>query len=261
MDIASLVVCLDDSRRSHQLIAVAVSLAAAFRASLLALHIDVASPDDPSAGSDVIRRAFLGAIDDAPIDGLWRSTHDDVGRNFPREARAGDIVIVGQAGWGLTAGDRMHHLGSCLLRVGRPVLVIPEHGWIRHRPGDHVLVAWNGSRESTRALRDALPLLRRAASVLLVEFGEGRSSQSSVRVPVQDTLPWLARHGVAARSVTRALGANDDAGEAILSYAADAGADLIASGAYGHGPHREAVFGGVTRTLLRSMTMPVLFSH
>lgn len=258
MDIVSLVVCLDDSRRSHHLIAVAVSLAAAYRASLLALHVDIASPDDSSAGSDVIRRAFLGAIDDAPIEGRWRASHRD---NVSREARAGDIVIVGQAGWGAAASDRLHRLGGCLLRVGRPVLVIPEHGWIRHRPGDHVLVAWNGSRESTRALRDALPLLRRAASVRLVEFGEGRSSRSSGRVPVQDMLPWLARHGVDARSFTRALGPDEDAGEAVLSYAADAGADLIVSGAYGHGPHREAVFGGVTRTLLRSMTVPVLFSH
>lgn len=261
MNIANVVVCLDDSRRSHQLIAVAVRLATEFQAYLLALHTGRTAQDAEPAASDVVRRAFLGAVEDAPIEGSWRPSSGDAGRRLLHEGRAGDLVIVGQSGWELPFGDSLHQLGNCMLSVGRPMLVVPDHGWIHHRPGNRILVAWNGSRESARALRDALPLLSRAESVELVECQEQHSALPMERVPVTDTLPWLARHGVAARCSTRALGTDHDAGEAILSYAADTSSDLIVSGAYGHRMQREAIFGGVTRTLLRSMTMPVLFSH
>jgi nucleotide-binding universal stress UspA family protein len=46
-----------------------------------------------------------------------------------------------------------------------------------------------------------------------------------------------------------------------LSRAADLGADLIVMGAYGHSRVREMLFGGATRSVLRSMTVPVLMSH
>lgn len=317
MDLASILVYLDSSRRSHQHIAVSVVLASAFDAHVHALHADPATPHDgPSSDAEVVRRAFLGVIEDAPVEGSWHATHGDPAQRLVHESRAVDLLVLGQHTFLGKEGDNLAALGSCILAAGRPVLVIPAHGWIRERPGRAVLVAWNGSRESTRALRDSLPLLRRAGSVQLVHFREHSArnryadhqpahhethptthyethhethteahteahrqashergfadpapgpADNGTRVTqgtsVQYALAWLARHGVTARALTCALGAGQDAGDAILSHASDTGADLIVSGAYGHGPWREAVFGGVTRTLLRAMTVPVLFSH
>lgn len=324
MDLASILVYLDSSRRSHQHIAVSVVLASAFDAHVHALHADPATQHDcPSPDAEIVRRAFLGVIEDAPIEGSWHATHGDPVQRLVHESRAVDLLVLGQHTFLGKEGDNLPALGSCILAAGRPVLVIPAHGWIRERPGRKVLVAWNGSRESTRALRDSLPLLRRASSVELVHFREhgtrnphadhqpmhhqthhethqrvrheahqeahqephqephreARRERGAVGaspghadpdtcvahdthdIPAQYALAWLARHGVTARALTCALGAGQDAGDAILSHASDTEADLIVSGAYGHGPWREAVFGGVTRTLLRAMTVPVMFSH
>jgi nucleotide-binding universal stress UspA family protein len=71
---------------------------------------------------------------------------------------------------------------------------------------------------------------------------------------------WLTRHGVKV-TVQRDVAADSDVGAVILSRAADIGSDLIVMGVYGHSRVREMVLGGVSRTLLSSMTIPVLISH
>ena len=126
--------------------------------------------------------------------------------------------------------------------------------------GERVLVAWNASREAARAVNDALPLLpvpNRSPC-----WRSTRSEGSAIHgdVPAADIALHLARHGLRAEAAHTV--AQDIAdGEALLSYAADIGADLIVAGAYGHSRARELVFGGVTRTLIAEMTAPVLFSH
>jgi nucleotide-binding universal stress UspA family protein len=146
-----------------------------------------------------------------------------------------------------------------VLAAGRPVLMIPYAG----QPaalGERVLVAWNASRESTRALTDALPLLQRAAQVdvLTVNARPGRDGHGEM--PGADIALYLARHGVSA-NVHPTHGEDIGVGEWLLSRAADLGTDLIVMGAYGHSRLREMVLGGATRTILQSMTVPVLMSH
>jgi nucleotide-binding universal stress UspA family protein len=148
---------------------------------------------------------------------------------------------------------------NVLLASGRPLLAVPYAGQFE-RVGDRVLVAWNASREATRAVNDALPLLRGATIVTVLAVNPKHGIEGHGDVPAADIVLHLARHGVKAEAAHTI--ANDiSEGDALLSYAADLGADLIVAGGYGHSRARETVFGGVTRTLLEEMTVPMLLSH
>ena len=148
---------------------------------------------------------------------------------------------------------------TTVMTSGRPVLAIPFAGEFP-TIGERVLVAWNASREAARALNDALPLLLGAKHVTVLAINPQRGLGGQGDVPAADIAQHLARHGMKAEAAHTV--AKDIAdGEALLSYAADIGADLIVAGAYGHSRARELVFGGVTRTLIVEMTAPVLMSH
>jgi nucleotide-binding universal stress UspA family protein len=140
--------------------------------------------------------------------------------------------------------------------VGRPVLVVPRYGTFP-TIGERVLVAWNGAREAVRAVNDALPLLQRAQLVTVLSIDP---SDADHRIPSADITLHLARHGVTAVAA-QTRGTDLLVADILLSYAADLGADLIVSGAYGHTRLRELVLGGMTRHLLQTMTVPVLMSH
>lgn len=166
--------------------------------------------------------------------------------------RCADLVIAGQPEPDDAAQKAF--AGDLLLSAGRPVLFIPYVGRF-DTLGQRVLLAWNGTREAARALADALPFLRRARAVNVVTFDASRAEGPRTDVALQ-----LSRHGVKA-TLGRERVPDVEVGEQILSRAADLGADLIVMGAYGHSRVRERVLGGATRTLLESMTVPVLMSH
>ena len=122
------------------------------------------------------------------------------------------------------------------------------------------MVAWDASRLATRAVNDALPILRKASKVHLLAINPEGGREGHGDVPGADIGLHLARHGVKAEASS--IHAEDlEAGDALLSRAADFGADLIVMGAYGHSRWRELVLGGVTRHLLNHMTAPVFMSH
>jgi nucleotide-binding universal stress UspA family protein len=147
-----------------------------------------------------------------------------------------------------------------LLQSGRPLMVLPCVGDWTIAPASRVLVGWNASREAARAMHDALPLLKAATRVEVVVFETPDDVDlHHGEVPGADIGLWLARHGVTVD--VRYIPAKVATGEALLSHAADMAADLIVAGGYGHSRFREAVLGGVTRTLLRSSPVPVLLSH
>jgi nucleotide-binding universal stress UspA family protein len=137
------------------------------------------------------------------------------------------------------------------------VLVVPRYGTF-DTVGERVLVAWNGSREATRAVHDALPILKLATKVTVLSIDPERDTGD--RIPSADIALHLARHGVAAEG-TSTVGLDISVGDLLLSRAADLGADLIVMGAYGHSRMRELVLGGATRHILQHMTVPVLMSH
>ena len=142
------------------------------------------------------------------------------------------------------------------LNVARPVLLVPYAGMAREIEGS-ALVAWDGSVEASRALHHAVPMLRRAARVLVAIFAT--EDERGLAGHAGDLLAWLGRHGV--NGALHELHGDISDGEALLSYAADRSADLIVMGAYGHTRLRELLLGGVTRTMLDKMTVPVLMAH
>jgi nucleotide-binding universal stress UspA family protein len=156
-------------------------------------------------------------------------------------------------------GDLRGLADELALSAGRPVLFVPYAGRFPSL-GKRVLVAWDTGREAARAVSDALPLLQRAESVEVTAFDPERGRRGHGQEPGADVGLYLARHGIKVQAA-RQSGAGFEVGAQILSRAADQGADLIVMGAYGHSRMRELVLGGVTRTILESMTVPVLMSH
>lgn len=175
-------------------------------------------------------------------------------------ARYADLTVVSQVDPNESTPPSMLLPQDVLLQSGRPMLVLPYAGDRTIAPAARILVGWNASREAARAMHDALPLLKAASRVEVVVFETPECVElAHGQVPGADIGLWLARHGVAVEA--RYVPAKVGAGEALLSYAADMDADLIVAGGYGHSRLREAVLGGVTRTLLRSSPVPALLSH
>lgn len=177
-------------------------------------------------------------------------------RDVPTFARAFDLVLIQQPEAGRAPG--LNDLaGAVLAESGRPVLVVPG---IQTAPArfERIVAAWDGSAGAARAIGDAAPLLERAAHVDLVAINSAGVSPFVV-AGAERFVRRLARAGVDAQY--RHIPGEGEPADFLLSYAADASGDMIVAGGYGHSRLREAILGGVTRTLLGSMTIPVFMSH
>ncbi len=205
--------------------------------------------------------AFRAAVNRAGRSAVeWRPSEDDALEATRLSARYADLVIVGQydPDSKRDPGTTPDFAEEIVLSAGRPVLMIPYAGKFKTL-GKRVLVAWNSSRESARAVHDALPFLQQADAVQVVAFNPRKGAEHG-EVPGADIGLTLARHGVRVQ-VAQQHAEGLDIGSQILSRAADVDADLIVMGAYGHSRMRELVLGGATRTLIQAMTVPVLMSH
>jgi nucleotide-binding universal stress UspA family protein len=175
---------------------------------------------------------------------------------FGRIARRFDLAVVGQARREHGASEELLIEGA-LFGSGRPVVVVP---YIQKQGMslEHVMICWDGSRPAARAIADSLPFLMRAKSVdIVVVTGE---RDKSGEITGANMSRHLARHGVTVE-IKRVAADNVDVQSAILAHAADSGADFMVLGGFGHSRLREFILGGVTRSILASMPVPVLMSH
>jgi nucleotide-binding universal stress UspA family protein len=172
-----------------------------------------------------------------------------------QHAHAADLVVVSQP-IVKTLEDRFRlRLAEEITMVaGLPVLLLPE-GEVPQTVGRRVLIAWKGTREAVRAVRDALPFLKAAEAVAVLSVGPAVQDALSER----EVVAYLKRHDVAAEP--HKVMDDNDVGQAILNNAAFHRCDLIVMGAYGHSRLREIVMGGVTRHILYNTAIPVLMSH
>jgi nucleotide-binding universal stress UspA family protein len=179
-----------------------------------------------------------------------------VGDQFGQIARRFDLSVVGQAQPESSAVEEII-AEAALFESGRPVIVVP---YIQKAPLklDRVMLCWDGSRAAARAIGDSMPLLARAGRVEIVIVSNERGKQDEIEGA--DMAEHLARHGLDVEVNRTALG-DIDVADVILSHAADAGSDFMVMGGYGHSRLREFVLGGVTRSIFRAMTIPVLMSH
>ncbi len=171
-------------------------------------------------------------------------------------ARLSDMVILGQPdeeedGW---IGPWL--LESLLLGCGRPVLVVPYIG-SHDTLGKKVIVGWDGGREAARAAGDAMPLLTKAEDVTVVSVNREPDAQHPSTKAIAE---HMKRHGVPAKHHDAKI-AELSAADYVLNKASDEGADLVVMGAYAHNRIRELVLGGMTRHILKHMTVPILMSH
>ena len=178
------------------------------------------------------------------------------GDQFGQIARRFDLAVVGQAE-PETKMVEENIIEAALFDSGGPVIIVP---YIQQAPLrlDHIMVCWDGSRVAARAIRDAIPFLRRAERIEVVIVTNERSKQDQIERA--DIGAHLAHHGLSVAIKRMPLG-DLDVAAVLLSHAADEDVDFIVMGGYGHSRLREFVLGGVTRSMLRTMTAPVLMSH
>ena len=200
---------------------------------------------------------FKAAAERHGLNAEWRVERGETASRIAIHARYADLTVIGQWDEGDPSGDP--ELPTTVATMtGRPVLIVPRTGRFEEL-GKRVLVCWNASREATRAVTDALPVLQLADQVTVLAVNP-EGGEEHGEVPSADISHYLARHGVTAEA-SRTYAENIDVAATILSRASDLGCDLIVMGAYGHSRTREWIFGGVTRSIMRTMTRPVLISH
>ncbi len=169
-----------------------------------------------------------------------------------------DLVVIARPE---SAGETAGPPGlaeSLVLNSGRPIIMFPPRGTVSQVR--RILVAWNATRESIRAVADAMSLLAKADAVEVLVVDHQRRPEGHGQEPGADIARHLARHG-AHVEVRRASSGGKDVGRLLLSQAAAFGGDLLVMGAYGHSHLREWMFGGVTRTVLYEAGLPVLMSR
>lgn len=253
----------------------AVSIAAAFRAHLTG----IAFAYDPSAATSVIdgmsaawidtrraenlalaQRAVARFEDDARRQGVaagHRVIETGLGaapNQFARIAREFDLAVVNQTAPDFSLPDDLL-IEAALFGSGRPTVVVP-YRQTAPLALNHVLVCWDHGRNAARAVHDALPFLARAGRVEILTVGH----RDRREIPGAGIAEHLARHDIDVE-VRELSGSGADVSGAILSHAADCGADFMVMGSYGHSRLRQFVLGGTTRGMLQSMTAPVLMAH
>lgn len=281
MSLKDILVIVDNAKNCGTRLDVAVQLAQQHDAHLIGLFVrtvphvpqfvmsqlgpEVAEVQKRYAdeAAEKARKLFEDKTRNAGIGVEWREVSGLPLDECRLHAKYTDLVVAGQLDDTATetSEGQENLIDHLVLDAGRPVLVVPYTGRFP-KVGERVMVAWNATREATRAVNDALPILQKAKEVHVIAVnphgGHGRDGHGEI--PSADITLHLARHGVKATAEhieAREMGA----GEALLSRAADESIDLIVMGAYGRSRLRELVLGGATRHMLRHMTVPVLMSH
>jgi nucleotide-binding universal stress UspA family protein len=177
-------------------------------------------------------------------------------------ARSCDLLIMSQTDiaqptWSIPPSV----VDSVITAAGRPVLVTPYAGDIRHSIGQHVLFCWDYGRRSARALADAAPLLSTASTLSVLTVDPQPEMLRLLDIEPGDLSAYCAVHGYPKPKEVHTISEGVGIGNAILNAATDYGCDMIVMGLYNRSRIREWILGGTSRTLLQSMTVPILFSH
>lgn len=275
MTYKTILVHVDDSAHAPARIGLASALALQYEAHLIGAALTGVSRYFYQDGSADLARTVLAPY----MDGLFRQAEqaldhfdrlaagasvpsyerllldDETGAGLVLAGRYADLVVLGQSEPGAPSAHAGGDLAAwVLLSCPRPLLIVP-YAQSATSPSRHVLLACNGSVQAVRAVCAALPLLRRAEAVTVVRFG----APDEPGPPDADILPYLKRHGVQADLVTEST--RLDVGDRLLSLIVNCGADLLVMGGYGRARLSELLLGGITRTILRAMTVPVLMTH
>lgn len=211
---------------------------------------------DAAAEVAVLHPIFDATLQRAAIEGEWHAPEGFAAEQVSHRGRHADLLVLGQDQPEGATPTAAVVIEAALFGSGRPVLLVPHTGRFA-LPSRHALIGWNGSREAARAVHDALPLLVTIGRTTILAVDAGATDDEP---PGAAIAAHLARHGI--RVECEATARDDlDPAALLLNRAAELSADLLVIGGYGHSRLREWVLGGVTRTILREMTLPVLMAH
>ncbi|MCR4267792.1 universal stress protein [Nitratireductor sp. ZSWI3] len=213
------------------------------------------------------RHAIMRALfeERARVEGVaneWRgfdSVSGDSAISGIESARSADLVVAQQTDPDATA-SMAANIEALLFETGRPVLLVPYVRRVRSAEFRKVLLAWNGSQQAARAAFDALPFMMEAESVEVLCIDPQDTPRRDASMAGTAIAAALARHGIEV-DIKIEISGGISHGEAIDNRISDTGADLLVMGAFGRSRLKEFVFGGATRTILQTMTIPTLLAH
>lgn len=284
MSYKTIMVLMNDLAQTRQLLDAASAIARQQQAHLIGLYVlpaakiysDVGMLATPivfegyrdlfKSNCKATQSSFETRMKQEGISSEWRSINSlypDIAESAILSGHTADLIITSQIGGDSEASVERDLVERLILELGRPVLIIPRTGRFAPRGegiSEKAIVGANGTKESARAMFDALPLLRAVKETRVVWVDPYTQPGDAGEVPGAEEAATLSRHNI--KTVAEPMMTNGrNAGEALLMRASDLGADLLVMGAYGHSRMREFVFGGATRYVLEHATIPVMMSH
>jgi nucleotide-binding universal stress UspA family protein len=254
-----ILVYLDPTPSSDDRLRLAIGLAKAHAARLIAID---GSSDDAFLGAwaeraQQIEPSFSEAVKTARIEAEFVGGGDRQGTRHPDYLHCVDLMISPRPEGDARELVRPFVPDQALLNSGVPMLIIPQD-WKFGPLGEDIVIAWNASREATRAVHDALPLLKTARKVTIFAFSSGHSG---LRASSDSLAKHLLSHGVTAKVSDWTNTGDMTAVEALFADLDTQRSDLIVAGAFGHSRTFEGLFGGVSIDLMHQPSLPVLMSH
>ncbi len=276
MTFKTIVAIVQNEQDAERVLDGAIALASRFGAHVIGVHAEAlpmpytsatgfpdteflqVSADLNKERSAKLKAIFQKRLQPSGLSFEWRAQETfsgDSALSSLSSVRAADLVVAAQRDAG---GDSNADIGSLIYDAGRPVLVVP-HAGPAAASFRHVMLAWNGSREAARAAFDALPFMIGAEKVeiFVVDPGEDGDEDDAGGAGIAAA---LSRHGVkAAVAIRQSKGGTIE--DAVQNRLVETGADIIVVGAYSHSWLHRLLYGGVTRTVLRSSPVTAFLSR
>ncbi|MER8654296.1 universal stress protein [Mesorhizobium sp. M0847] len=277
MRFKTIVAILQNEQDAERVLDCAIPLADRFESHLIGIHAEAlpvpytsgtgfpdteflqVSADMNRERAEKLQALFVGQIENSGLSFEWRSLESfsgDSALTGISSVRAADLIIAAQRE---TGGDQSADVDALVYDAGRPVLVVPHEGPLV-TTFKHVLLAWNGSKEAARAAFDALPFIIEAEKTDILVIDPPDTLDDNPEAAGAEIAAALSRHG-ATVSVSVQKSGNASVDDVIQTRIAETGADLLVLGAYSHSWLRQLLFGGVTRTVLRSVPVAAFLSR
>ena len=277
MRFKTIVAILQNEQDAERVLDCAIPLAERFQSHLIGIHAEAlpvpytsatgfpdteflqVSADMSRERADKLQAVFLKHIENSGLSFEWRSLETfsgDSALSGISSVRTADLIIAAQRESG---GDPSADVDTLVYDAGRPVLVVPHSGPLA-TSFKHVLLAWNGSKEAARAAFDALPFIIEAEKTDILVIDPPDTLDENPEAAGAEIAAALSRHGATVSvSVLKSEGMSVD--DVIQTRITETGADLLVLGAYSHSWLRQLLFGGVTRTVLRTVPVAAFLSR